>query len=79
MGTIRPMRHGERVRRWRRFRGIPLKAMAKRAGLHAASLSRIENGLQALRVAEAEAIAAVCGVSVAVLLSSLPPRQRKAS
>ncbi|MGH3738095.1 MAG: helix-turn-helix domain-containing protein [Micromonosporaceae bacterium] len=59
---------GQRIREWRRYRGMPLKTLAGLAGLSVGYLSMVENGKRIVdRMSHLAAIAAALRVSVAEL------------
>lgn len=59
---------GERIRTWRRYRGLPLKTLAGLAGISVGLLSEVENGKRILnRRSQLTAVAAALQVSTADL------------
>lgn len=59
---------GERIRTWRRYRGMPLKTLAGLAGISVGLLSEVENGKRILdRRSQLTAVAAALQVSTADL------------
>lgn len=59
---------GERIRTWRRYRGLPLKTLSGLAGISVGLLSEVENGKRILdRRSQLNAVAAALQVSTADL------------
>lgn len=62
---------GERIRTWRRYRGLPLKTLAGLAGISVGLLSEVENGKRILdRRSQLTAVAAALQVSTADLVDA---------
>lgn len=64
---------GERVRNYRRLRGLTLNDLSNRAGLSASMLSTVERGQTGASVATIHAIAQALDVSITSLFQSIGP------
>ena len=62
------MHLGVRLKHIRETQKVTQEELARRAGLPKTAISKIENGVQRMRVEEAMAIAAALGVSLYVLV-----------
>lgn len=68
------MTAGERVRSWRRLRGLSYRGLASTSGLRASALHRIEHGHQEPRADEIEKIAAALGLSMPEFYGATPAK-----
>lgn len=67
---------GERALRWRLRKRLKQQAVAEKAGMAAASLSRFEQGLQGLRSVRLERVVAALGMRMKEFYGKLPPRPK---
>ena len=63
---------GERLRAWRKYRGLTLADLAESAKIGEATLSKIERGLQGVRAAQLEAMTERLSTSMVEFYSRIP-------
>lgn len=67
---------GERARRLRLEKGVTLRELAERAGLHTSSLQRIESGQQDPKHSDVLAIASALRLTIVQFYSRKPPKPK---
>jgi transcriptional regulator with XRE-family HTH domain len=72
------IRASERVAAWRKTLGWNVKQLAEAAGIHKATLYRIDNGKQEPTVAETELLAAAMGLTLPEFFGELPASEAAA-
>lgn len=63
---------GARLRRWRKYRNLTLKELARASKLHVSSLHRMEHGQQDPKHSDLEALASALHVTVAEFYALTP-------
>jgi len=65
-----------RLKEWREKRGLSVRKLAERSGVHYVSIVKMENGNLDPRLSTAMKLSAALGISLSQLVE-VPPKQRR--